>query len=129
MMKRLLLKRSQSDQVQISKMHTDIDQIQIQTDKLSSIHIEQDQNKIIHQQKIDSVEDLHQLIIFETFHEKFQQNQYHHEKQQQQQGSLILSSDTKIRSDIHIQIISVSSHQPKSLRMTIDENKNSKISL
>ncbi|CAF1132433.1 unnamed protein product [Rotaria sordida] len=120
MMKRLLLKRSQSDQVQISKMHTDIDQIQIQTDKLSSIHIEQDQNKIIHQQKIDSVEDLHQLNNL---------RRYHHEKQQQQQGSLILSSDTKIRSDIHIQIISVSSHQPKSLRMTIDENKNSKISL
>ncbi|CAF3809585.1 unnamed protein product, partial [Rotaria sp. Silwood1] len=84
----ILQKHIKNDQAELSKIQTDIDQIEIQTDKLSSAHIEQESNKIMHQQTIDTIEDLHQLSILvkqkdkipllihnnlETSLEKFQQ--------------------------------------------------------
>ncbi|CAF4669063.1 unnamed protein product [Rotaria sp. Silwood1] len=84
----ILQKHIKNDQAEFSKIQTDIDQIEIQTDKLSSAHTEQESNKIMHQQTIDTIEDLHQLSILvkqkdkipllihnnlETSLEKFQQ--------------------------------------------------------
>ncbi|CAF3833646.1 unnamed protein product, partial [Rotaria sp. Silwood1] len=84
----ILQKHIQNDQAELCKIQTDIDQIEIQTDKLSSTHIEQESNKIMHQQTIDSIEDLHRVSILlkqkdkipllihnnlETSLEKFQQ--------------------------------------------------------
>ncbi|CAF3888872.1 unnamed protein product [Rotaria sp. Silwood1] len=84
----ILQKHIQNDQAELSKIQTDIDQVEIQTDKLSSTHIEQESNKIMHQQTTDTIEDLHRLSILlkqkdkipllihnnlETSLEKFQQ--------------------------------------------------------
>ncbi|CAF3777841.1 unnamed protein product [Rotaria sp. Silwood1] len=101
----------------------------------------------MHQQMIDTIEDLYQLSILlkqkdkipllihnnlETSLEKFQQEnnqnlrKHLHEEQKQQQGSIILSSNTQTHSDTHIQIIPVLTHLSKSPTMTIAEEKQIK---
>ncbi|CAF5050727.1 unnamed protein product, partial [Rotaria sp. Silwood1] len=114
----------------LSRIQTDIDQIEIQTDKLSSAHVEQDQNEIIHQQMIDTIEDLHQLNKIDQLDNQFinhktLENLRKH-LHEEQQASLNLSSDTQIHSDTHIQIIFVPTHLSKSLPMTIVEEKQIK---
>ncbi|CAF3617508.1 unnamed protein product [Rotaria sp. Silwood1] len=141
----ILQKHIQNDQVELSRIQTDIDQIEIQTDKLSSAHVEQDQNEIIHQQMIDTIEDLHQLKnnsekqidIQLQILDRIDQldNQFINHKtlenlrkhlHEEQQASLNLSSDTQIHSDTHIQIIFVPTHLSKSPPMTIVEEKQIK---
>ncbi|CAF3003205.1 unnamed protein product, partial [Rotaria sp. Silwood2] len=66
----ILQQQIQNDREKLSQTQTDIVQIENQTDRLSSTHLEQGQNEIVHQQMIDFVEDLHQL---RKSLEKFQQ--------------------------------------------------------